>query len=291
MEPDRPDVRPFASVALIGLGLMGGSLARALRELPARPEIIGFSPESAERGAALAARVLDRATESADEAAGSAELVIYAVPLSATLALLDRHARMWRSDAAVSDVCSLKSPITARARALGVGSRYVGAHPMTGGEASGFAASRSGLYRDAPVWLTAEGAQATVRARVERFWRALGAHPAWIEPNAHDRQMVRASHLPQVVANVLADTMRSAGLRPADIGPGGRDMTRLAGSSPEMWRDLLETSAPQLAPALKAMSDALAAAAGSLEAGDLDPLVRLMERTRAWKGEGSAADA
>jgi prephenate dehydrogenase len=212
------------------------------------------------------------------------------VPLSATLSFLDRHARLWRPDAAVSDVCSLKSPINARARALGVTSRYVGAHPMTGGESSGFAASRSGLYRGAPVWLTAQGAQPAVRARVERFWSGLGAHPAWIEPDAHDRQMVRASHLPQVVANVLADAMRSAGLRRADIGPGGRDMTRLAGSSPEMWRDLLETSAPQLAPALKDVSEALAAAASSLEAGDVDPLVRLMERTRAWKGEGSAAD-
>jgi prephenate dehydrogenase len=269
---------------------MGGSLARALRELPARPQVIGFSPDHTERAAAVAAGVLDRATETADEAAGSAELVVYAVPLTATLALLDRHARLWRPEAAFSDVCSLKSPITERARALGVTSRYVGAHPMTGGESSGFAASRSGLYRGAPVWLTAQGAQASVRGRVERFWISLGAQPAWIEPDAHDRQMVRASHLPQVVANVLADTMRSAGLRRADVGPGGRDMTRLAGSSPEMWRDLLETSAPELASALRAMSEALAATAGSLEAGDIDALMRLMDRTRAWKGEGSASD-
>jgi prephenate dehydrogenase len=121
------------------------------------------------------------------------------------------------------------------------------------------------------------------RSRVERFWAALGARSAWIDPDAHDRLMVHASHLPQLVSNLLADALAGAGIAPGELGPGGRDMTRLAGSSPEIWRDLLTSSAPELSSALRELAAALNDAAGSLERMDMSALVDLMTRTRAWK--------
>jgi prephenate dehydrogenase len=276
---------------VIGIGLMGGSLARALRAHADAPEVVGYSPVASERDAAVAAGAVSRVVERADDAAASADLVVYAVPLSVTVDLMKRHQSAWRRDAVVSDVCSLKSALTALARSLGIEHRYVGAHPMTGGESSGFGASRSELYRAATVWLTAAEAAGDERARIERLWASLGALPRWIDAETHDRIMVRASHLPQLLSNLLADALRRAGLGPGDVGPGGRDMTRLAGSSPEVWRDLLESSSVELAPVLRELGDALDDAASSLERGDLDALVRVMERTRSWRSGEQPGDA
>jgi prephenate dehydrogenase len=284
---DPPPV-PFARVAIIGLGVMGGSLARALRGLPRAPRVIGFSPRASEREASLTSGAVDETAADADEAAGSADLVVYATPLRAMLELQARHAGVWQPDAVISDLSSLKLPLSSQARALGAHTRYVGAHPMVGSEASGFGAAQAELFRDAVVWLSASDVPVEVASRVERLWTALRARPAWIDASVHDARMARASHLPQLLANVLARYLEEHGLTRADLGSGGRDMTRLAGSSPTIWADLLEQSAAELAPALREVGADLDALATLLEARDLDGIARLMERTRAWAGAAAA---
>ena len=276
---------PFAEVAVIGLGLMGGSLARALRALAAPPAVVGFSPSDRAAGA------LDRAAGSASDAAGAADLVVYATPLGALLELLDEHKDVWRPGAVITDLAGLKAPVAARARELGLERRYVGAHPMAGGEGSGFEASHADLFRGAPVWLAGDGVvEPAIRGRVERFWTSLGAITAWTDPVGHDLRMIRASHLPQLVSNALARVLEEGGLTPADLGPGGRDMTRLARSSPSMWRDLLEPSAPFIAEALREMATVLAALASRLEAEDVEGVASVMERTRRWAGGPARAE-
>jgi prephenate dehydrogenase len=278
----------FESVAVIGVGLMGGSLARALRALPEPPEVVGFSPDREERRAALSAGALDRAVERAEDAAGAAELIVYAAPLSAILELRARHLRLWRPDAVISDLSSLQAPLAAQAVALGFASRCLSAHPLVGREGSGFARSHAELFRGATVCLSG-GAPGAVRDRFEALWTALGARTRWMEPEAHDLRMVRASHLPQLLANVLASHLESGGLARDELGSGGRDMTRLAGSSPRMWKDLLEHSAPLLAPALREIGADLDALATLLEAHDVEGVARVMERTRAWAVSGAGA--
>jgi prephenate dehydrogenase len=280
---------PFASVAIIGLGLMGGSLARALRRAPNPPRIVGFSPDPAEVDEALRSGVLDAAVDDAESAAAAGELVVYAAPLSAILDLQTRHHSVWLPGAVASDLSSLKVPVASQARALGIEARWVGAHPMVGGERSGFAASRDALFREAAVWLSSAGAPAAVCARVERFWAALGARPAWIDASAHDARMVHASHLPQVVANLLARHLENHGVARAELGPGGRDMTRLAASSPRVWRDLLEHSAPDLAIALRELGAELEALVELLDARDVGPVAELMRRTRSWASASERA--
>lgn len=273
---------PFDRVSVVGLGLMGGSLARALRALPDGPEVVGWSPDDAEGRAALEAGAVHRLAPSAEAAAGEESLVVYATPLAAVLELLERHAPAWRAEAAISDVASLKAPVVARVRELGVESSYVGAHPMVGGEASGFAASRADLYRNAPVWLATGTGTGELRERVEAAWTCLSARPAWTDAGDHDRRMVRASHLPQLVSNALGERLRREGLDPWDLGPGGRDMTRLAASSPALWRDLLTHSAPRLAPLLRELAVTLEELATLLERGDVEAVSRRMEDTRRW---------
>jgi prephenate dehydrogenase len=282
---------PFERVAIVGLGVMGGSLARALRALPSPPRVVGVTPDPRDRDAAVASGAVDEAPSNAEVAAGSGDLVIYATPLKVMLELQAQHAGVWRPDAVVSDLSSLKLQLASQARALGVHTRYVSAHPMVGREGSGFGVSSAGLFHEATVWLSATDVAAEITGRVERFWSALGARPAWIDASAHDARMAHASHLPQLLANVLARHLEEHGLGRKDLGTGGRDMTRLAGSSPTIWKDLLEQSAPLLAPALREVGADLEALAALLDARDLEGVARLMSRTRAWSDPESAAAA
>ncbi|MGE0159229.1 MAG: prephenate dehydrogenase [Gemmatimonadales bacterium] len=275
--------RPFASVAVLGLGVMGGSLARALSELPDRPRIAGWSPEGAEREAARTAGVVHDAPSSWQEAVADAELVVLATPLRASCDLLEEIAGTVPVTATLSDVASLKAPLLRMAVAAGVDSRWVGSHPMAGSEASGFGASAASLYRGARVWTVATAAARERVPRVHAFWRSIGARPAEIDADEHDRMMSLASHLPQLTANALATVMMEAGLEPDQLGPGGLDTTRLAASSAELWKDLLEHASPDLVGGLRALSAEAGRIADMLEAGDTEAVANTMRSTRAWR--------
>jgi prephenate dehydrogenase len=111
--------------------------------------------------------------------------------------------------------------------------------------------------------------------------------PRWSEAEEHDRRMAWVSHLPQLVANALAGALDAAGYSRDELGPGGRDMTRLAGSNPEIWRDLLEASAPVTGTGLTSVSNALNILADLLARREVDRIAEFMARTRSWK-EGGA---
>ncbi len=262
---------------------MGGSLARALSELPEAPTLVGWSPEPGERDAALAAGAVTRAPEEWRDAVAAADLVVLAAPLRASCELLGPVAAAAPPAATISDVASLKAPLAEAAEAAGVTDRWVGGHPMAGSEQSGFEASRPGLYRGALVW-TASAAEAAPRVpAVHALWRSVGAVPVAIEPEAHDRLVAKASQLPQLTANALATVLAAAGVEPGQLGPGGKDMTRLAASGAAMWRDLLGDPSPDLIAGLRALSTELERFAGMLEERDLDALEQIMRTTREWR--------
>lgn len=277
-------------VGLVGLGVMGGSLARALAALatpPEPPEIVAWSREPADVEAARAEGVVDVGVATARQVAERAALVVYAVPLDAALRLAEAHGPFLREDAVVTDVVSLKAPLVAAFREAGAAGRYVGSHPMAGSEASGFGASKADLYRGAEVWIATDTGSAEARAEVERLWAAVGARTRPIDAAEHDRRMVWASHLPQLVATALAHVLKHQGLAPDDLGPGGRDMIRLAASSPGMWLDLLEAAAPRDGRALDAMGGALHRLGRDLREGRTDEIGEIMEATRRWARGGS----
>ncbi len=278
-----PTEKPFASIAILGLGVMGGSLARALSEIVDRPRVSGWSPQPEEREAARRAGVLDEAPASWRAAIEGAELLVLAAPLRASCELLGEIAREARPETTLSDVASLKVPLVRVAAAAGAESRWVGCHPMAGSEASGFGASTAALYRGARVWTVASGAAEDRVARVHALWRSVGARPAEIGAEEHDRLMSVASHLPQLAANALAKVMMDAGIRPEQLGPGGLDATRLAASSPELWSDLLEHASPDLIRGLRGLSAEADRLASMLEDGDVDGVAGSMRTTRAWR--------
>jgi prephenate dehydrogenase len=279
-------------VGIVGLGLMGGSLARALARLPDAPDVVAWSRDRRDLELAREAGVVQHAAATPEEAAAGAALVVYAVPLGAILEMIGTHRRTWPPDAVITDVAGLKTPVLERARAAGVADRFVGSHPMTGAEASGFAAARAGIYQGVPVWITDDTGDPEAHAAVAALWRAVGADPRRVGAEAHDRRMVWASHLPQLASNALAGVLEEHGLARADLGPGGHDMTRLAASSPGVWLDLLDAAGPAVASALEELSRVLERLAADLREGRAADLEAFMDTTRRWTagGVGPAAD-
>lgn len=280
--PAAPADRPLGRLAVLGLGLMGGSLARGVSSLELADRVTGWSPRSTERDAALTARAVTLAAADWREAVADADVVVLAIPLDPAVELLDALGEATPKRATLTDVVSLKAPLEAAARRAGLADRWVGCHPMTGGESSGFWASRADLYRGARVWTVPGGASAEHLRRVERLWRGLGAETDVIDADEHDRLMALASHLPQLVSNALAGVLGEKEIDVDELGPGGRDMTRLAASSPDVWLDLLARSSPELVDGLRAMGRELTRMADLVETLDLAALQALMRRTRIW---------
>lgn len=265
-------------ITVIGLGLMGGSLARALA---GAGRVAGWSPEAGEREALGEVGV--HAPASLREALEGADGVVLATPLAAVRDLLSMVLEV-APEAWVTDVASLQLPPLRWARAAGMEERYATSHPMTGGEASGFAASRADLYRDAPVWVsTTPGCDPEVRTAVGGLWTGLGARPRDVDAERHDRRMACVSHLPQVVATHLAALLADRDVGPTELGPGGRDTTRLAGSDPRMWRDILALAGPAASEDLRDLARRLESEADRLARGDASTFAEILDRTRTWR--------
>ena len=276
--------RPFRTVAIVGLGLIGGSLARALSVLPRPPRVIASSTSARDLELAERAGVIEAGATDPDAVVDAAELVVYATPLDVTLDLLAEHCGRWAAGAVVTDVASLKAPVEEAMGVLGESTRYVGSHPMAGGEGSGFAHSAADLFADATVWLTGKG---VAGAAVESLWTAVGARPHWTAALEHDGLMAWCSHLPQLAANAIARVLAESGHTAADLGTGGADMVRLAGSSPDMWLPLLARS--EVAGPLRELARAAREIADAVERRDLAALGEWMTSTRAWRAGASGA--
>jgi prephenate dehydrogenase len=272
-------------VGVIGLGVIGGSIARALGELADTPHRIGVSADPGEGERALETGALDHLADHPEEVAENSDLLIYATPLDVTVDLLGRQAPLLGPDTVITDVASLKKPVMEAATRAGLSGRFVGSHPMAGSHRSGFGASAGDLFRDSVAWICASGAGSASRDAVHSLWQAVGAVPTPIQAEAHDALMSRVSHLPQVVANALAGLLAEEGIQRTQLGGGGRDMTRLATSPPSMWLPLFRESGPELSMLLRRLAEDLDSLADSLGRGDEVALRTLMERTRHWVGE------
>jgi prephenate dehydrogenase len=266
-------VRP-SSLSVIGLGAIGGSLAWQAR-LAGVPRVIGFSPSRADAVQALRSSAVTELADSAVKAVRGAELVVLAVPATATLDLIGRLRPALESGAVLTDVCSVKGPVLARAVAEGLGDRFAGGHPLAGTHATGFGAARPDRLRGCVVYVCETGAPGGDRVgrQVMGFWeQVLEAQPVLIDPADHDRQLAWTSHLPQAVASALAKTLADRGLAGVSFGSGARDTTRLAGSSPDLWLDILRYNRAEVAHALEATEGGLAELRRLLAADDADGL-------------------
>jgi prephenate dehydrogenase len=266
-------VRP-SSLTVIGLGAIGGSLAWQAR-LAGIPRVVGVSASRAEGVQALRTSAITELADSPAKAVRGAELVVLAVPAQATLELIGQLHSLLESGALLTDVCSVKSPVLARATAEGLGDRFAGGHPLAGTHGSGFAAARPDRLRGCVVYVCETGAPGGDQAarRVMSFWeQVLEAQPVLIDAATHDRQLAWTSHLPQAVASALAKALADRGLAGVSFGTGARDTTRLAASSPDMWIDILLYNRAAVVEALEATEHSLAGLRSLIAAGDADGL-------------------
>ena len=272
---------PDTRIAVIGLGLMGGSLARALHARGVR--VLGYDRDGTQLDAAMREHVVHEALDSSLEGLASAEVVILALPVDATIAMLGCLTPHVRSARLVMDVASTKRSIIVAAEAAGLGPRYVGAHPLTGSHRSGWGASRASLFEDARIFLCPTPSTTTpTLALAESLWRELRAGVEVLDATVHDEQMAWRSHLPHLLSSALALTLRDAGVRRSSLGPGGRDMTRLAGGSATMWGPIVSDNAAPIAEALEACETRLRAFRVALASGDTGEARRYLETAVEW---------
>lgn len=270
-------------VAIIGLGLMGGSLARDLADLGVH--VLGYDRHTAIVEAALHSGTI--AAPLPHDLAGldAARIVVLATPVDAAAATLPAVARESHPAALLTDVGSTKRSIAQAASAAGVGQRFVGSHPLAGDHRSGWNAARAHLYEGATVFVCpAPESDITAGESIASLWQAVGAIPVIRDPADHDQVMAMVSHLPQVLATALATVISGEGLSVDDLGPGGRDMTRLAESSPEMWAAISHANADNLTTAISALEDVLSGLRERLTEGDRQGLRDFFDAGRKLRG-------
>lgn len=279
------------SVTVVGLGVMGGSVAKAVARCAPAVQVFGVEPDAGRARAAAGDGV--RIEPDLRECRLEGGVVVFAAPLDAMVALVGDTAAVWSGAALATDVASLKVPVMAAVGRGGGSDVFVGAHPMCGSERSGYAAARPDLFEGADVWLCpGDGAgggdgggmagRGSALHRASAFWTLLGARPRSIAADRHDRMMAWASHLPQLLANALAGALDEAGVGHEMLGPGGRDVTRLAGSTPEMWLPLLDAAAAEDARALRSVEAHLTAIRRALEVRDTKAIEGIMRRGNRW---------
>ena len=212
-------MKPIERVAIVGLGLIGGSLARALAARDVR--VLGYDSAPDSLDAAEGEGIVQERLGAQLDGIETADVVVIALPVDATLAALPRMAPRLGESRLVMDVASTKRSIVAAAESAGIGARFIGAHPLTGSHRSGWRASRATLFDEARVFLCPTSTSTPDALQLaETFWRGLRAGVEVLDAATHDEQMAWRSHLPHVLSVALALTLRDAGIQRSALGPG-----------------------------------------------------------------------
>ncbi|GAC1634242.1 MAG: hypothetical protein NVS9B10_30140 [Nevskia sp.] len=275
-------------LAVIGLGLIGGSFARALREAGAVVSVRGYDSDPEQLRIALELGVIDAAGRDAADAVCGADVAVIAVPVLATAAALAACKPGLAAGTILTDVGSTKlSVLDAACEVFGaVPARFVAAHPIAGTEKSGVAHAQANLFRGHRLILTPHAAQdAAALSLVEALWRSTGARVVHMDAARHDAIFAATSHLPHLLAYSFVEMLTRLEGADADIFPnaggGFRDFTRIASSSPRMWHDILRANAKPVAALLQRQIEELQALHEMIERGEWDALREVFERARA----------
>ena len=266
-------------VVIAGLGLIGGSVALALRRAHPGLALAGWDEEPV-LAKGLSRGIIDAICRPEDLQDG--DLLVLAAPPHASLFLLDSLSSL-PPGVIVTDVVSTKRVIVDAAVAKGT--RFVGGHPMAGSEQSGLDHAAEDLFQDRRWFLVDAGAGDEANDAVEQLVATLGARPEWIDALEHDRLMAALSHLPQIAATALmAVAGPLAGESNLDLaGTGLRDTTRLAASDPELWSEIAASNAEELSKAVRMLREQLERVEKSLDASE--PLHEFFSAGRRWRSK------
>lgn len=273
-------------IAIVGVGLIGGSFGLALKAAGHTGEIVGIGRDGERLAQALDLGVVDRVETDAVAGVAGADVVLLAVPMGAMRSVLDAIAPGLTETAIVTDAGSVKGSVVADARAaLGSISRFVPGHPIAGTEHSGVGAAFPGLFRGRRVLLTPTAeVDAGAVATVAQIWSRTGALVEQLDVSDHDRLLAATSHLPHMLAFGLVDALARDGdaERVFRYAAGGfRDFTRIASSDPVMWRDICLANRESLLAALQSYRDDLDALTVEVREADAEGLLARFHRAKA----------
>lgn len=273
-------------LAIIGIGLIGGSLAKALRRAEVVDEIVGFGRSILNMKLAVDSGVIDRAEVSLAAAVDGADIVVLATPVAAMKESFAAIAPSMADNTVVTDVGSVKFPLLAPAREAlqhRIG-RYVPGHPIAGKENSGVMHADADLFEGRQVILCPDAdTDEDAVARVREMWDATGAEVVFMPAAKHDVILAASSHLPHVLAYNLVDNLvrRDEHREIFHYSAGGfRDFTRIAGSDPVMWRDICLANREALLACLRSYQEDLGVLMNAIASGDGDFLLETFERAR-----------
>ncbi len=273
-------------LCLIGVGLMGGSLALALRQRGLVREVIGIDVDPVNLAEARQRGIIDAGYSDLREGVASADWVVIAAPVGATPGILAALLPVWRDDVIYTDTGSTKADVIgALERILGrIPANFVPGHPITGAERSGARAAEPNLFCNRRVILTPVAAtSADSLESVESMWRGVGASVTRMDPGHHDEVLAATSHLPHVLAFVLTEMLgrKDEQQEIFQYAAGGfRDFTRIASSDPRMWRDICLANAREIVPLIEQYREALGQAAERMRQGDAEGLLHLFSAAR-----------
>ncbi len=282
--------RPFERLAVLGLGLLGGSVAAAAKERGLAREVIGAARRSAPLERALAAGIVDAVARPAEAVVG-ADFVVLGTPVGSMPAVLSDVRDGLAPGALVTDVGSVKGAVLdALPGLLPEGVDFVGSHPMAGSHLRGPDHARADLFEGATCVVTPRpGQDDRPVERIAAFWAALGARVERRSAETHDEDVAWVSHLPHLVAFAFADALGAAPDRVGTLAGGGfRDFTRIAQSDAEMWGEILRLNAKAISGPLAHFSASLAKLARALEEGDAASLERTLSKARERLAEVAA---
>jgi prephenate dehydrogenase len=288
-------VSQWEKIALVGVGLLGGSIGLAAKKRGLARMVEGYVRRTQSIAECLKTGAVDRADCDLSRVITGADLVILCTPIAQMGPLVSQMLPALSAGALVTDVGSVKAPVVAELEPLILRAKaqFIGSHPMAGAEKMGVAAAHAELFQGAICAITpGPHSEPTALARLERFWKELGAVPLQLSPDLHDDLVSRSSHLPHVVAAELANYVLSpvhAREQALLCANGFRDTTRIAAGSPEMWRDISLANRRNLARVLGVFIEDLQEFQLALERQDVQAIEEFFkqakERRDAWQSQ------
>lgn len=274
-------------VAVIGLGLMGGSIGLAIKSRKLSWEVVGHTRTPARGRQALRRGAVDRLSKTLVEAVAGADLVVYCAPIRTIPTLVRESLQGLKAGQVLTDVGSTRAFLQSEIPPLlkHSGAVFVGSHPIAGSEQQGIGAARADLYERALVLVSAaDDVPEKAVSLVRKFWRDLGGRVELMDSREHDRILAKTSHMPHLIASLLATTVGRVPNREelaAFCGAGFADTSRVAEGSPEVWLDIARTNRSNLAEELRAYRGELDKLLKQLEECDFDGVLRMLENGRA----------
>lgn len=274
------------NVSIIGLGLIGGSIARALKNSGLNLTVSGYDRAEIIRSA-LKESVIDIGMQDSGDIA-DADLIFLCLPVDVSLETLERIAPRMKKDAILTDVCGVKGVLQDRWESVPSKGVYIGGHPMTGKERGGFANSDPLLFENVVYLINDRAELYSQSSELYTIVRRMGARIKLVDPYFHDRVVANVSHMPQMLSVALVNSVSNGntGQGVLDFAAGGfRDMTRIASSDFEMWRSVIKQNRGQIIDALDSLVEEIDQMRSYVRSGDLDKVAERFEQARVKRDE------